>query len=182
MLRLHRAREAVVDAETAVQLEPASAGVRHQYAVALTHAGRLDDAVAAERVALTLQSDFIFAHVWLAEIAAIRGDLHAMGRELTNLPLAPVGRAMLVMGTDPASRHAVVQAIKGITSPNAGLDAARQGWLFAAIGETGLALDAFEVATQGPSGISALQFPSVARALGNLPRYQALLRKAGLPL
>ena len=182
LLRLHRYREAVVDAETAVQLEPASAGLRAAYAVALTYVGRLDDAVAAQQVALTLRPDFFVARVWLAEIAAIRGDLHAMGRELTKLSLAPVGRAMMAMGTDASSRRAVVQAIKGIKSPNAGLDAARQGWLFAVIGETGLALDAFEAATQGGSGISALQFPSVQRALGKLPRYQALVRNAGLPL
>ena len=74
------------------------------------------------------------------------------------------------------------EAISAIRSSNPGLDAARRGWLYAAIGEVERALPEFETAIRlrSPGGLSALQFPTVQRALGSSPRYKALLRTAGL--
>jgi serine/threonine protein kinase/tetratricopeptide (TPR) repeat protein len=180
---LHRYDEAVAEAERAVQLEPASASVRHTYATTLAYVGRLDDAVASERVALTLSPNYIFSHIWLGEIAALRRDYATMGREFQLVPpLAEIGRALERMNATPASRQAVVRAIGAIQSANPGLDAGRKGWLYAAIGEVDLALPAFESAirSRSPGGLSALQFPTVQRALGASPRYQALLRAAGV--
>jgi tetratricopeptide (TPR) repeat protein len=177
----HRYDEAVAEAERAVQLEPASPGVRHAYASALAFNGRLDDAAGSERVALTLSPTYLFAHIWLGEIAAMKRDYAEMGREFQLVPpLAEVGRALVTMNTAPPSKPAVIQAIGAIRSSNSGLDAARKGWLYAAIGEVDLALTEFEAAIRHASGVSALQFPTVQRALGSSPRYKALLRTAGL--
>ncbi len=181
MSTLHRYDEAVAEAERAVQLEPASAPVRHTYASALAFIGRLDDAAASERVALTLSPAFFFAHIWLGEIAAMKRDFVTMGREFQLVPaLAEIGRALVKMDSSAASRRPVIQAISAIRSSNPGLDDARKGWLYAAIGEKDLSLKEFETAIRHASGLSALQFPTVQRALRSSPRYQALLRTAGL--
>ena len=185
MATLHRYDESLAEAERAVQLEPASPSIRHAMAAALTYRGRLDEAIATERVALTLDPNYIFSHIWLGEIAGLKGDFATMGREFQQVqPLMAIGRGLRVMNASPASRRPVVQAIGAIASPNPGLDAARKGWLYAAIGEVDRALAEFEVAIRlrSPGGLSALQFPSVHRALGSSPRYQALLRTAGIPL
>ncbi|MBL0171763.1 MAG: protein kinase [Gemmatimonadaceae bacterium] len=181
---LRRYDEAMAEAERAVQLEPASAGVRHTYATALTFSGRLDDAAASERIALTLSPTYLFAHIWLGEIAGMKRDFATMGREFQLVPpLAEIGRALVTMNATPASKRPVIQAIGAIRSYNPGLDAARKGWLYAAIGEVNRAMPEFETAIRlrSPGGLSALQFPTVQRALGSLPRYQALLRTAGIP-
>ncbi len=181
MSALSRHEEAVAEAERAVQLEPASPSVRHNYASALAMGGRLDDAIASERVALTLNPTYIFSRIWLGEIAAMKGDFGTMGRELGSVPaLSEIGRALTVMSTSSASRLSVIQAIGAIKSPNVGLDAARKGWLYAAIGEVDLALAEFESAIRLRYGPSALQFPSVKRALGSSPRYTAMMRTVGL--
>ncbi len=180
MTTLQRYDEAVAEAERAVQLEPASASMRHTYAHALTLSGRLDDAVAAERVALTLSPNFVFPYIWLGEIAAIRRDFATMGREFQHVPpLTELGRALVAMDASPASKRAVIQAISALNSANPGLDAGRKGWLFAAIGEVDLALSEFEAAVSVRAG-GALQFPTVRRALGSSPRYQAMLRTVGV--
>ena len=183
LLMLKRYEEALAEAERAVQLEPASAGMRHTYASALTYVGRLDDAVASERVALTLSPDYVFSHIWIGEIAALRRDYATMGREFQRVPpLAEVGRALESMAAAPTAKRDVLRAIGAIRSTNAGLDAARHGWLYAVVGEVDLALAEFDIAirSRSPGGVSAMQFPTVQRALGASPRYQALLRSAGL--
>ena len=180
LLRLARYDEAVAEGERAVQLEPASADVRHTYATTLAYSGRLDDAVTADRVALTLSPGSVFPHVWLGEIAAVRRDFTAMGREFQLVPpLAEVGRALMVMNASPASRRAVIAAIAAIKSSNPGLDVARRGWLYAAIGEVELALPELEAAVR-ERAIGSLVFPSVRRALAASPRYQVMLRTTGL--
>jgi serine/threonine-protein kinase len=180
LARLARYDEAVAEGERAVQLEPASADVRHAYATALVYSGRLDEAVTSERVALTLSPGYIFPHVFLGEIAAIRRDFAAMGREFQLVPpLADIGRALVAMDAAPRSRRAVIQAIGAITSSNPGLDAARKGWLYAAIGEVDLALLEFDAAVRARA-IGSLLFPSVRRALASSPRYHAMLRTTGL--
>ena len=75
-----------------------------------------------------------------------------------------------------------MRAIAALQSSNPGLDAARKGLLLAVIGERDKALDAFEIAIglRSPGGVSALQFPTVRKALGALPRYQALVQRVGL--
>jgi tetratricopeptide (TPR) repeat protein len=180
---LHRYEEALAEAERAVQLEPASPGMRDTYAQALTAVGRLDDAVASERVALTLKPNYVYAQIWLAEIAGLRGDLAGMGREFQRLPpMAEAGRAIEAFARSPTAKPDALRAIGAIKSPNPGLDAARQGWLYAVIGDIDRSLAAFDIAirSRSPGGLSALQFPTVRRALGASPRYQALLRSAGL--
>ena len=180
MSTMGRHDEAVAEAERAVQLDPASAGVRHAYAWALTFSGRLDEAAASERAVLTLSPTYVFAHIGLVEIAAMKRDYATMGREFLMVPpLAALGRALLLMNTTPASKRQVIQAISAIRSSNPGLDAARKGWLYATIDEVDLALPEFETAIRFRA-LSALQFPTVQRALGSSPRYKALLRTAGL--
>ncbi len=183
MMTLRRYDEAVAEAERAVQLEPASPDMRNTYAHVLASTGRLDEAVASERVALALKPDFIFAHIFLGEIAGIRHDYVTMGREFQFVgPLADIGRALVSMNASAASRLPVIQAIGALQSANPGLDAGRRGWLYAAIGEVDLALTEFETAIRlrSPGGLSALQFPTVRRALGGSPRYAAMLRTAGI--
>ena len=183
LIALQRYPEALAEAERAVQLEPASAAMRSDYADALTAVGRLDEAVASERVAMTFIPNYTYARIGLAEIAALRRDLAGMGREFQQLgQMAAVGRSLEAFATSPAAKPELLRAIAAIRSPHPGLDAARQGWLYAAIGDVDRSLAAFDIAVKGRSagGLSALQFPSVQRALGSSPRYQALLRSAGL--
>lgn len=177
--------EALTEAERALQLEPGSRDVLDAYATSLTYLGRLDEAVEFARRALALDSTYVFAHIWLAEIAALRNDLPTMGKEFGYIgPMKEVRRVLGLLGTDAASRQNAVAAIKAIQSPNPGLDAARQGWLFAVIGELSLSLDSFERAfrSESPGGLSALQFPTVQRALQASPRYRALLKTAGIAI
>jgi len=181
LLSLRRYDEALEEADRALRLEPASWLFRHTYAVALTESGRLDEAVANERIVLAANPSFVFAYVWLGEIAALKGSITGMGRELEPVgPLSDIARAMMKFDGSPASRAAIVSAITSLRSPNVGLDASRKGWLLAAIGERNAALDAFDVALRFRSGPAALQFPTVRKALGALPRYQAMLQRAGI--
>ena len=183
MSTLHRYEEAVAEAERAVQLDPASPGARSTYAAALAASGRFDDAAASQRVALTLSPTYLFAHIGLGEIAGMKRDFATMGREFQLVPpLADIGRALVTVNETSASKRPAIRAISAIRSSNPGLDAARRGWLYAAIGEVERALPEFETAIRlrSPGGLSALQFPTVQRALGSSPRYKALLRTAGL--
>ena len=183
MSALHRYDEAVAEAERAVQLDPASPSVRSTYAGALAASGRLEDAAASQRVALTLSPTYFFAHIGLGEIAGMKRDFATMGREFQLVPpLAAIGRALVMMNETPVSKQPAIEAIRAIRSSNPGLDAARRGWLYAAIGEVELAFPEFDTAIRlrSPGGLSALQFPTVQRALGSSPRYKALLRTAGL--
>ncbi len=165
-----------------MQLEPASSDFRHEYATALAAAGRVDEAITNERIVLAANPNFVFAHIVLGEATALKSGIAAMGRELEPVPpLRDIARAMMKFDGSPGSRAAIVQPITALRSSNPGLDAGRKGWLLAVIGEEDKALDAFDIAIRlrSPGGVSALQFPTVRKALGASPRYQALLNRVG---
>jgi serine/threonine-protein kinase len=183
LLSLGRFEQGVSEARRALALEPASAYLHHELATALTYTGQYEAADSSERRALALSPDFIFARVWMAELARLRGGVPEMGRALTQIPpIAAIGTTLSTMQPGNGSLEAGIAAIKRIKSPNPGLDAARQGWLLSAVGDTAGSLEAFERAVQlrSPGGVSALQFPSVERTLREQPRYQELLRTVGI--
>ncbi len=182
LVALHRYDEALQSADRAVQLDPASSDFRHVYATALTAAGRLDEAITNERILLVSTPNYLFAHIGLAELAALKSGIPAMGRAFEPIAaMSGIRRAMMSFDGSPGSKAAIVRAIAALQSSNPGLDAARKGWLLAVIGENDKALDAFDVAIRlrSPGGVSALQFPTVRKALGASPRYRALLQRVG---
>ena len=170
--------------ERAVALEPTAPAYRHQLASILMGLGRYDEAEAQEREALSLEPNYPIP-VGLVEIAALRHDTVSMAKELQFLPMAAVGavgRALDTYMRDHGRKAEVRAAIAAIRSPNPGLDAGIQGWLYANVGEPDLALDALErsLTIRSPPGMSALTFPSVRRALGGSERYRTMLSAIGL--
>ena len=183
LLALNRYDEALESAQRAVQLDPASSDFRHVCATALAATGRLDDAISNDRMVLASTPTYLFARIGLADVAALKSGIPAMGRELLALaPMSGIGRAMMKFDGTAGSKAEIVRAIAALQSSNPGLDVARKGWLLAVIGEQDKALDAFEIAirVRSPGGVSAQQFPTVRKALGASPRYQALVKRVGL--
>ena len=182
-----RYAEALAAVDRALHLEPTSPTTRFQRGVVLLQLGRYDEAVAEERTAISLQPEYLLPHVWLAQIASLRGDLAGMARELGAAPgtgpgLANVSRAIADLARDPSQRPAAVAAIGSLRSVNEALNAVRQSWLYAAIGATDSALVAFERGVRGGStpGLRFLRMPAIVKAIGSTPKYRTLMEELGL--
>ena len=181
--------EALIEANRAVQLEPTAPTSRHSRAVVLAYLGRYDEAAASERVALSLQPSFIMPHVWIAQIAVLRGNRGEMARELGEIaPLmgrsgAPrVAQAFAAYAKDSSRKADVIAAIGALVSANQGLNAARQAWMYSAVGAMDSALATLQRTARSRSapGLAVLRFPSVVQTLGGSPGYLALLADVGL--
>ena len=174
--------EALAEIDYAVHLEPTSPVMRHQRAMVLTFLNRIDEAVAEENVAIALQPGYRLAHVWLAQIAMLRSDVKQVAREMLATPNATIGQALEAFAAEPRTRSRLIAEIAALDSPNVGLNAARQAWLYAVAGAPDSVLASLErvVRSHSTPGLAILRFPSVTRLVGGSPRYAALMADVGL--
>lgn len=174
--------EALTEIEQAVRLDPISPPVRHQRAIVLTSLGRYDDAVADEKAVLAIQPSYIIAHVWLAQIAFLHGNLSSAAREMLKTPGFAAAKAIEAYLADPGQKGAVFAAIAALDSPNKGLNAARQAWFYSLVGATDSVLTSLErvVRSQSTPGLYILRYPSVTKLVGTTSRYLALMAEVGL--
>lgn len=177
-----RANEAVTHAERGLELDPVSQIITQNLGWALWSAGRIEDAIEEYRETIQLAPGWSFGWYQLAVALLYIGDydegLEAWVNDwrLTNRDVQVAREVYEAM-----IRYRETGEPQTFSEFDAGLSGLV--WLYAQTGQPDRAIDLFEeyYVGQGAYGMAAFQdVLSFSDALGDDPRYQALLEEAGI--
>jgi TolB-like protein len=181
---LGQIEEAEKLAREAIDLDPLTYQARNSLARILFVEGKLDEADAAARKAAELQPTAASSHRWQVYVAIHRGDGEAALREAQLEPNEgyrhfELALAHYARGDRPAADAALAELI----AKDAKVEAYQIAQVYAWRGETEKAFEWLQIAFDNhDTGMLGLLIDPLMRGLHDDSRYNAMLRKVGLPL
>lgn len=165
-------------------MDPLSAPAHLNIGLNAVYAGRLDEAEAACRKALEINSELPAAHAWIARVHLMRGDpaaaLDEMQRERDPL-WRRFGLALAYHASGRANEAAA--AVRDLAENHADHAAFQVAEVHAFRGERDQAFAWLERAySQRDGGFTVMKGDPLLRGLEGDPRYAAFLKKMRLPL
>ena len=181
---LGQIQEAEKLARQAIELDPLTYQARNNLARVLFAEGKLNEAEASARKAAELQPTAASSHRLQVFVAIQRGDGEAALREAKLEPNEgyrhfELALAHYARGDRPAADAALAELI----ARDRDIEAYQIAEVYAWRGETDKAFEWLQVAfDQHDTGILSLLIDPLIRGLRHDPRYNAMLRKVGLPV
>ncbi len=186
---MNRMPEALNEIWCAQQVDPLSAIINTDVAELLYYAGRYDQAIQQDKVALEIAPQFLLAHSLLGEIY---GEQHrysealAEGQRAVELSggspwmLARLGRTYALSG-DRARAEQVLRQLVELSARRKGMSGVIAG-VAAALGKHDKAFAAVQKACEErDGGLMLLNYDHAWDPLRSDPRFQQLVRRVGLP-